>query len=117
MEKGIVGINFGKNKDRVLGGKGTDCHGAGIAVLPVSALYRDPPDGTGLGDDYVELMQRLSPSADFLVINISSPNTPNLRLLQVRLHYSALEQDAVVLMVDLSFPLRRATSSSWSWIR
>ncbi len=29
-------------------------------------------------------MQRLSPYADYLVINISSPNTPNLRLLQVR---------------------------------
>jgi dihydroorotate dehydrogenase len=41
-------------------------------------------DGEGLGDDYVELMQRLSPYADYLVINISSPNTPNLRLLQVR---------------------------------
>ncbi|ELR17447.1 dihydroorotate oxidase [Acanthamoeba castellanii str. Neff] len=60
LEKGVVGVNFGKNKDRVMGGT----------------------DGEGLGDDYVELMQRLSPYADYLVINISSPNTPNLRLLQ-----------------------------------
>jgi len=60
LEKGVVGVNFGKNKDRVLGGA----------------------DGEGLGDDYVELMQRLSSYADYLVINISSPNTPNLRLLQ-----------------------------------
>ncbi len=55
-----MGVNFGKNKDRVFGGK----------------------DGEGLGDDYVQLMQQLSPLADYLVINISSPNTPNLRALQ-----------------------------------
>lgn len=46
-------------------------------------------DGEGLGDDYVALMQQLSPYADYLVINISSPNTPNLRLLQV--HIQAYE--------------------------
>jgi len=40
-------------------------------------------DGEGLGDDYVSLMEHLSPYADYLVINISSPNTPDLRLLQV----------------------------------
>jgi len=57
---GIIGINFGKNKDRVLGGK----------------------DEEGLGGDYVELMRKLSPYADYIVINISSPNTPHLRELQ-----------------------------------
>ncbi len=33
-------------------------------------------------DDYVELYQKFSPIADYLVINVSSPNTPGLRDLQ-----------------------------------
>jgi len=34
--------------------------------------------------DYLDLMQIFSPLADYLVINISSPNTPGLRELQMR---------------------------------
>jgi len=33
----------------------------------------------GITDDYTALMQRLGPLADFVVINVSSPNTPGLR--------------------------------------
>jgi dihydroorotate dehydrogenase len=33
-------------------------------------------------DDYVESCQRLFPFADYLVVNVSSPNTPELRKLQ-----------------------------------
>lgn len=33
-------------------------------------------------DDYVESLERLFPFADYLVINVSSPNTPELRKLQ-----------------------------------
>ncbi|MDR0762252.1 MAG: quinone-dependent dihydroorotate dehydrogenase [Campylobacteraceae bacterium] len=33
-------------------------------------------------DDYIELTKTLSPVCDYLVVNISSPNTPNLRDLQ-----------------------------------
>ena len=32
--------------------------------------------------DYQELIKRLGPYADYLVINVSSPNTPGLRDLQ-----------------------------------
>jgi dihydroorotate dehydrogenase len=32
--------------------------------------------------DYVQGIQELGPYADYVVINISSPNTPNLRKLQ-----------------------------------
>lgn len=32
--------------------------------------------------DYVQGIQELAPYADYVVINISSPNTPNLRKLQ-----------------------------------
>lgn len=51
--RGIVGVNLGKNKDQ------TD---------PVA--------------DYATLAGALAPHADFLVINVSSPNTPGLRALQ-----------------------------------
>lgn len=50
---GIVGINIGANKDTA-----------------------DPVD------DYVTGMRRLAPLADYVTINVSSPNTPGLRDLQ-----------------------------------
>jgi len=53
----IIGLNLGKNKDTPL---------------------------EGAADDYIELMRILSPFADYLAINISSPNTVGLRRLQGR---------------------------------
>lgn len=47
-----IALNFGPNKDT-------------------------PPDRVGA--DYAALMRRLGPMADFVVINVSSPNTPGLR--------------------------------------
>jgi dihydroorotate dehydrogenase len=52
---GIVGANVGKNRDTV-----------------------------DAGDDYAEGIERLAGIADYLVVNISSPNTPGLRDLQQR---------------------------------
>ena len=52
---GIVGVNLGKNRDSA------------------DALA-----------DYVAGVQRLGPLADYLAINVSSPNTPGLRALQGR---------------------------------
>ena len=51
--RGIVGINIGANKDR------EDCI-----------------------RDYVQAFDRLSPLADYVTVNVSSPNTPGLRGLQ-----------------------------------
>ncbi|KAL6080627.1 Dihydroorotate dehydrogenase (quinone) [Balamuthia mandrillaris] len=59
LSNAIVGVNLGKNKDRVTG------------------KAEDNP-----ADDYVELLLRLGQYADYLVINVSSPNTPHLRELQ-----------------------------------
>ncbi len=56
---GIVGVNIGKNKDS--------------------------PDAEA---DYAACTKSLAPLADYLVVNVSSPNTPGLRALQSR---SALE--------------------------
>jgi dihydroorotate dehydrogenase len=53
--KGIVGVNLGKNKETK------------------DAI-----------SDYREGMLRLAPLADYIVINVSSPNTPGLRSLQRR---------------------------------
>jgi dihydroorotate dehydrogenase len=54
-DHGIVGVNVGKN--------------------------RDSSDATA---DYVEGVRRTSTVADYLVVNVSSPNTPGLRDLQAR---------------------------------
>ncbi len=53
--KGIVGANVGKNRDTV-----------------------------DAADDYVSGIEKVAGIADYLVINISSPNTPGLRDLQAR---------------------------------
>ncbi|NKD77709.1 quinone-dependent dihydroorotate dehydrogenase [Haematospirillum sp. H1815] len=54
---GLIGVNLGKNKDTT-----------------------DP------ADDYVKGARAFAGLADFLVINVSSPNTPGLRALQERKH-------------------------------
>ena len=59
----ILGINLGKNKDT-------------------------PNEEAVL--DYLELLQCFAPYADYLAINISSPNTVGLRQLQGRLALEAL---------------------------
>lgn len=51
--RGLVGVNLGKNKEQ-----------------------------TDAAADYVEGAVAFAPHADFLVINVSSPNTPGLRALQ-----------------------------------
>lgn len=51
--KGVVGANLGKNKETI-----------------------------DAADDYVQGVRRLAGLADYLVVNVSSPNTPGLRALQ-----------------------------------
>jgi dihydroorotate dehydrogenase len=53
--RGILGINIGKNKDTPL---------------------------TRAADDYVHCLKKVYEHASYVTINISSPNTPDLRLLQ-----------------------------------
>jgi len=54
---GILGINIGANKDS---------------------------EGQKRIDDYIECFYKVSPYADYIAVNISSPNTPNLRALHAR---------------------------------
>lgn len=44
----------------------------------------------GAGEDYLSLVRDFAPLADYLVINVSSPNTPGLRTLQTRHALEAL---------------------------
>jgi dihydroorotate dehydrogenase len=53
----VIGVNIGKNKDTPL------------------------EEAAG---DYLVLIERFAPLADYLAVNVSSPNTPGLRALQAR---------------------------------
>jgi dihydroorotate dehydrogenase len=70
---GIVGINLGKNKDQ-----------------------------TDAAADYTTGTRLLGPLADYLVINVSSPNTPGLRALQSR--------DALAALIDAVLEARARLS-------
>ena len=59
----VVGVNLGKNKDTPL---------------------------EQAAEDYTVLLRRFTPLADYLAVNISSPNTPGLRSLQGREMLEAL---------------------------
>jgi len=58
---GVIGVNLGRNKD-----------------------------SADAGADYLAGLRALAPLADYLVINVSSPNTPGLRALQGRDQLEAL---------------------------
>ena len=71
----IIGVNLGKNKDTPL---------------------------ENAAEDYVSLMRTFAPLADYLTINISSPNTVGLRRLQGR---EMLEQLLSLIQKEREIPL------------
>ncbi len=73
--KGVLGINIGKNKNT--------------------------PEDEAM-NDYVVCLEKVYPHADYVTINISSPNTPGLRDLQ---HGDALDN----LLRDLKFKQKELT--------
>jgi dihydroorotate dehydrogenase len=74
--RGIVGVNIGKNREST-----------------------DP------SADYVEGVRRAAPVADYLVVNVSSPNTPGLRNLQARSVLEALLQELVAARAQTGIPV------------
>jgi len=68
---GIVGVNLGRN--------------------------RDSADAVA---DYAEGVRRAAPLADYLVVNVSSPNTPGLRDLQARSALETLLQRLIAVRAD-----------------
>ncbi|MFM7620311.1 MAG: quinone-dependent dihydroorotate dehydrogenase [Alphaproteobacteria bacterium] len=79
--KKIIGVNIGKNKDTV-----------------------DP------NSDYLELIKKFYHLADYLTINISSPNTKNLRDLQNEKLLLNLLNDVDSLKVELSEKTQKNTA-------
>ncbi|AJP05544.1 diguanylate cyclase [Streptomyces cyaneogriseus subsp. noncyanogenus] len=77
--KTVVGVNIGKTK-----------------VVPEAEAVAD----------YVKSAERLAPYADYLVVNVSSPNTPGLRDLQAVGHLRPL-LSAVREAADRAVPARR----------
>ncbi len=73
----VIGVNLGKNKDT-------------------------PNDQAVM--DYLDLLQNFAPHADYLTINVSSPNTPGLRELQGR---AALEHLLTQLHVQRRYEQER----------
>ena len=72
---------------------GFNNHGAGELALRLTRQHSDVPIGVNIGktkvtprrvavDDYAESARLVGPLAAFLVVNVSSPNTPGLRDLQ-----------------------------------
>ncbi len=72
-----VGINIGKSKD-----------------TPIEQA----------AEDYVELFKRVYRDADYVAINISSPNTLNLRQLQAREYIEGLLKEVTAVRDDLAHP-------------
>jgi dihydroorotate dehydrogenase len=70
-----VGINIGKSKDTPL---------------------------EQAAEDYVELFKRVQRDADYVAINISSPNTLNLRQLQAREYIERLLKEVTAVRDDLA---------------
>lgn len=72
---------------------GFNNHGAGALALRLARARADVPIGVNIGkskvtpperaaDDYAASARLLGPLAEYLVVNVSSPNTPGLRDLQ-----------------------------------
>jgi len=74
-DTGYLGVNLGKNKDSV--------------------------DAAG---DYVQGIRQLGEFADYIVVNVSSPNTPGLRDMQGRQQLAELlDKVTLLLAVSLTF--------------
>lgn len=69
--------------------------GRGARAIPLGinigkSKVVDAADAAAVAEDYLGSLRSLAPHADYLTVNISSPNTPGLRTLQDRAPLSAL---------------------------
>jgi dihydroorotate dehydrogenase len=90
---------------------GAEACAARLAALPLAA--RSGPVGVNVGRnkltaneeaeaDYLACIERLHPHADYLVVNISSPNTPGLRALQEKAQLTRLLSACVGRLATLA---------------
>lgn len=80
--------------------------GPGRAVVGVNIGKSKAVDEASATDDYTASARRLAPVADYLVVNVSSPNTPGLRDLQAADRLRPLLR-AVRATLDEASPARR----------
>jgi dihydroorotate dehydrogenase len=80
--------------------------GPGRAVVGVNIGKSKAVDEASATDDYTASARRLAPVADYLVVNVSSPNTPGLRDLQAVDRLRPLLR-AVRATLDEASPARR----------
>jgi dihydroorotate dehydrogenase len=64
-------------------------------------------------DDYLHSLRTIAPYADYVAINVSSPNTPGLRSLQDREALTQLTTALVSTAPNSIRPIRCRSSSSW----
>jgi dihydroorotate dehydrogenase len=98
----------------VINRMGFNNHGIDAFVARVAALQRHPcPFGANVGinkdgadpeRDYPALVAALTPYADYIAINVSSPNTPGLRDLQSEARLAAI-LSAITALVPVRPPL------------
>ena len=74
--EGILGVNIGANKDS---------------------------EGQKRIDDFIECFNKVSPYADYITVNISSPNTPSLRALHERKNFEPLFYALRIARAKLQF--------------
>jgi len=79
---------------------------AGPRPVPVGANVGMNRDAAEPARDYVAGVELLGPYADYLVVNVSSPNTPGLRALQKAERLAALLAPIVVARGALAGPRR-----------
>merc|ERR1719424_1088856 len=85
MRGAPVGVNLGKNK-----------------LTPEAAA----------ADDYVLGVQSMGHTADYIVVNISSPNTPGLRNLQSKAHLKGLLGKVLKSRDELAVKLKKESGHS-----
>ena len=101
------------DRNAVINRMGFNNAGAAIVAERLRALPRQPgPVGANVGknkdtpneraaDDYVAAFKLLAPHADYVAINVSSPNTPGLRALQGAAEIGALVSAVAAARVEL----------------
>ena len=76
-------------KQALAGLKNRRSNGNGIVLGISLGMQKETPLDLA-ADDYVQVMNHVFPYADYLAVNVSSPNTPGLRELQGRTYLSRL---------------------------
>ena len=68
--------------DRLARGPGPGCRPAPLGINIGKSKVVDPADRQAVAEDYLASFRLLAGHADYVAVNISSPNTPGLRTLQ-----------------------------------